>query len=367
MAPIIDTPLVLMNGLGIMALTALAFGAIERTALPSTARSLLQGLAFGIGAFVAMLSPAQVTEGVFVDARGIFVGLSGAFCGPPGALIAMLLAGSARAYIGGAGAMAGVCGILLAGLAGLFWRRIYWEAGEHSNRALLVLGLMMPSSLIAFLLLPEGLGTAILQKSGPALVSASVIAALALGAFIRREIRLVGHERTLKWQATTDSLTGLLNRRSFEARVMTSLEAFPSSGAMLIVDVDHFKAVNDQHGHEAGDLALRRVARILNESVRQNDVVGRIGGEEFAVFLQGVSLHQARDVASRIRQLVEEPADHIPLTVSVGLNWLPEPADYDTYYSAADAALYAAKNSGRNRVIFSSMSRPSSIAARAVV
>jgi diguanylate cyclase len=114
--------------------------------------------------------------------------------------------------------------------------------------------------------------------------------------------------------------------------------------------------VNDQYGHDVGDGVLRRVADILTVSVRQLDAVGRIGGEEFAVFLPGITLHQAREVAGRIRKSVEgAKAQDPPVTVSIGLNWLPEPSDLRALMAAADAALYAAKNSGRNRVIFSSL------------
>jgi diguanylate cyclase len=352
----LDTALVLINGLGVMALTAMAFGQIERMEYSAVIRSALQGFVFGLGAIVAMLSPLHVADGVIIDARGIFVGLAGAFGGAPGAAVAVLLAGTARLVVGGQGAISGLCGIFLAGLAGLMWRRIYWEAGRHDWRALLVLGFMIPTSLVALLLLPDGLGLMLLRTSGPILVVASVFAAVALGTFIQREVGLVRGERLLRAEATTDPLTGLLNRRSFEARVADTLSSQNMACAMLALDIDHFKLVNDQYGHDVGDGVLRRVADILTVSVRQLDAVGRIGGEEFAVFLPGITLHQAREVAGRIRKSVEgAKAQDPPVTVSIGLNWLPEPSDLRALMAAADAALYAAKNSGRNRVIFSSL------------
>jgi len=353
----LNTVLVFANGLGIMALTAMAFGQVERTPFPAHIRAIFQGAIFGIGAVVAMLSPADVAEGIRLDARTIFVGFAGAFCGAPGAVAAMLIAGAARVALGGVGVASGLGGIILAGLAGLLWRRNFLRAGRDDFQSLLILGLMISSSIVSAVFLPEDVRLPLLLANGPAIILASIIAALALGTFIQREMGLVRHERALNAKASTDALTGLMNRRSFEERVTDALAGKPLASAMLLVDIDHFKAINDTYGHDAGDQVLRRVANILTSSVRQLDNVARIGGEEFAVFLPGISLHQAREVAARIRKSVEA-SKHMgaAVTVSIGLNWLPAPQDFRSFMAAADTALYAAKNSGRNRVTFSSMS-----------
>ena len=355
----LSTALVLINGLGIMALTAMAFGHVERTVSSPLVRAALEGSVFGLGASIAMLSPAHVADGVFVDARGIFIGLAGAFGGPVAALIAVLIAGAARLLIGGVGALSGLCGIFLAALAELMWRKIYWRAEQHDRTSLFALGLMIPTSLISYLLLPNGMGVEILLDTAPILVLASVFAAVTLGTFIEREMALLRKEQRLHSEATTDPLTELMNRRSFENFVEDSIAGDGSSSALLIIDIDHFKAVNDKHGHDVGDKVLCHVASLLTGCVRQRDAVARIGGEEFAVFLPGISVQQAREVAARIRQAVENsrhgPA---PVTVSIGLNWLPNPRSLPAIMAAADTALYAAKNSGRNRVIFASMAPP---------
>jgi diguanylate cyclase (GGDEF)-like protein len=129
--------------------------------------------------------------------------------------------------------------------------------------------------------------------------------------------------------------------------------------AMLMIDVDHFKKYNDQHGHPAGDEALRTVARLVQQDRRQVDVVARYGGEEFAIILYDATREQAADVAEKIRQRISVApilhADKQPLgkmTVSVGVAVCPEDArTAESLLEAADVALYRAKKSGRDTVV----------------
>lgn len=157
-------------------------------------------------------------------------------------------------------------------------------------------------------------------------------------------------------QALTDSLTGLANRRGFdqelERRVAHRLRGGPPV-SLLLVDVDHFKRFNDEHGHQAGDAVLSQVADVLNESTRQMDFLARYGGEEFGVVLPGTTLDEATTVAERIRGAVERQTfeyrgRQLHVTVSAGLSEAAPPEDDEGLLSRADAALYAAKNGGRN-------------------
>lgn len=159
--------------------------------------------------------------------------------------------------------------------------------------------------------------------------------------------------------ATTDGLTSCLTRRAFAALVdgymeRLSLEA-PQSGALLIIDVDHFKAVNDRFGHEHGDEALKSVASAIRSSVREIDLVGRIGGEEFGVFLPGLRPTLAAAIAERIRTAVDALAfrplgETCSLSVSVGGTTFEQKASFTELFRQADERLYAAKHQGRNRV-----------------
>jgi len=162
--------------------------------------------------------------------------------------------------------------------------------------------------------------------------------------------------------ASTDSLTSLLNRRAFTELVDGYLKRVEESdrrigGALLVIDVDHFKAVNDKFGHTSGDEALKLIAQTIRDTVRQADLVGRVGGEEFCVFMPGQGRESAEAAAERIRIAVTETefapggARHA-LSVSVGGVAFEDVSPFSDLYRTADERLYAAKHNGRNRVEF---------------
>jgi diguanylate cyclase (GGDEF)-like protein len=153
-------------------------------------------------------------------------------------------------------------------------------------------------------------------------------------------------------RALHDGLTGLLGHRAFHE----ALESSVASGeddepvTLAMVDIDDFKAINDEHGHPVGDAALRLVSTELRRAVRENDTVFRVGGEEFAVLIRGVSAADALPIAERLRAGVERIPFRVPLRVSVGLaSWPDQAADRDGLVRNADAALYEAKRAGKNR------------------
>jgi diguanylate cyclase (GGDEF)-like protein len=158
-------------------------------------------------------------------------------------------------------------------------------------------------------------------------------------------------------RAVLDNLTGLRNRGEFQ-RVLESYRAQkqPPPATLVYVDLDHFKRLNDTLGHAAGDAALKHIARVLEEAVRDGDLVARIGGEEFAVWLPRAQAGEGWEVAERIRDSVASAKWHwsgtpYPLTTSCGVAGYPDPiGDLLNLPAAADAALYRAKQAGRNRV-----------------
>jgi diguanylate cyclase (GGDEF)-like protein len=158
--------------------------------------------------------------------------------------------------------------------------------------------------------------------------------------------------------ATVDVLTGLGNRRWLESAFARQLQRTTAAGlpiAMLMIDVDGFKEVNDEHGHPAGDAVLRLVARWLGAAVRPQDLVARYGGDEFAVLLPDCTLEQATEIGERIRDLVvrqrgDAPAGLPPVSLSIGAALHQHANTIEELMAAADAALYEAKRSGRNRV-----------------
>jgi len=156
-----------------------------------------------------------------------------------------------------------------------------------------------------------------------------------------------------------DPLTGLANRRHFEEqlqRIIAETDRFGGSGSLVLVDIDHFKKVNDTYGHQAGDHVLRHVAKVLSDGVRTVDVCARYGGEELAILLPQTRVDGAAELAERIRKAIAERpvrvgSDSISVTASFGVASYPETVSVkESLFPAADRALYAAKHDGRNCV-----------------
>ncbi len=153
--------------------------------------------------------------------------------------------------------------------------------------------------------------------------------------------------------ATKDPLTGAGNRRGLDARLAEVVNSFKRSGttsSMILLDLDHFKKVNDVHGHAVGDQILRSVTEIINLRIRITDSLYRIGGEEFVVVLAGADLHRAAHLAEQLRTLVdanELVPDHA-VTISLGVAELKDGESPNDWLHRADEALYRAKDAGRN-------------------
>jgi len=163
----------------------------------------------------------------------------------------------------------------------------------------------------------------------------------------------------LERQATVDALTGINNRRTLgelAARAVASAHRHKRSLAVLLIDADHFKRINDVFGHEVGDEALQLISATLQCALRTEDLFGRLGGEEFVVVLPEADEDAARIGAERLRHAIEQvdfSAQHrpIPLRISIGVSVIEAGDDFAALLRRADQAMYAAKRSGRNRVI----------------
>ncbi|WP_438650823.1 GGDEF domain-containing protein [Romboutsia sp.] len=166
--------------------------------------------------------------------------------------------------------------------------------------------------------------------------------------------------RMYKENSTKDHLTGLNNTRNFDTLTNYSFNAALESNeklSCLMIDIDHFKRVNDTYGHAVGDIVLKELAGILIKSCRTFDIVGRVGGEEFCVILLDSSIERSFEIGLRIKNTVKEHDfpignnQNINITVSVGISTFPDTiADPEYLKQEADKALYLAKQSGRNKV-----------------
>jgi diguanylate cyclase (GGDEF)-like protein len=158
--------------------------------------------------------------------------------------------------------------------------------------------------------------------------------------------------------ATTDSMTGLLNRREFLTQAGAEWERYMRYGrpiSLAIIDIDHFKMINDEFGHVAGDEFIILIAQLCLSTKRIPDIAGRLGGEEFAIILPETRVDEALAFAERLRILVEAETSKLldgraPTTVSIGLSYMPDAGSMIASLRQADLALYEAKRTGRNRV-----------------
>lgn len=175
------------------------------------------------------------------------------------------------------------------------------------------------------------------------------------------------HQATLERLATTDHLTGLLNRRAFldaTEREIRRAHRYGQPLALIMLDVDHFKRINDGHGHPAGDEVLRRIAATCRGMLRDGDLMGRLGGEEFAITLVQPPLQVATAVAERLRKAVSEldiefGGERLAVTISLGIAEVGEGiTSLDHLVSKADACLYTAKREGRNRACVAGAAPP---------
>lgn len=176
-----------------------------------------------------------------------------------------------------------------------------------------------------------------------------------------RVARLKESLSNVKREAMTDGLTGLCNRKAFEARLRRAISTAKADSmpvSVLLLDVDHFKRVNDTHGHQVGDLVLRLIGRLLGENVKGRDTAARHSGEEFAIILAGAGLRAGMTVAEQIRSALESTSfgkkgsgsELKSVTISIGVAEL-RPADTGAaLMGRADKALYEAKRAGRNQV-----------------
>lgn len=346
--------LVLVNTCGLMAACAVVYSFAQFHIPSNVVRRCVIGLAFGLAGIVAMLQPLEIEPGIFADARGAFIGMATAFGGPIAAVIAVTLTIIARLIIGGSGAVLGVAVIIItACLAGL-WLQVYknYQTRNYRSWIMLTLACAIPS-FIALHSLPEAH-----TQLGLFLAALTAALVFSFGKLLHGEQRRARRERQLARAASTDILTGLPNRRAFDQYARQLEEAGTENVMLLLLDVDSFKGINDELGHDAGDAVLQGIAQAIRETVRETDYAGRIGGEEFAVIVHTAGKDSGYQIAERFRQAVQVPYG-LPgkaqvSTISVGgFCFNGKPFCYVDGYKKADEALYHSKRTGRNKVTLS--------------
>ncbi len=314
------------NGLVLAAFVALRRGVQQFTRLPATDRE--HGLVLGLGVLSALGTA--------------LAGLS--------PLPAVLLAAAAMAWT-----LLRAAGEIRIALADEFGR----TAASWCASPLAILATLFLLRAVAATLNPAGFQSYLQQPggSGVGAAFAALVVALLLQ-FNLTTMVLLRLVRRLQYQSDHDALTGLLSRRPMEQLLLTESKRqrrFGRSFALLSIDIDHFKKINDRCGHAAGDAVLKRVAQALRAAARDIDSVARTGGEEFCVLLPGADGIGADSVAVRmletVRGLYHPEIDGAPVTVSIGLVVMGVPAEpMQALQRRLDDALYRAKAAGRDRV-----------------
>ncbi len=231
-----------------------------------------------------------------------------------------------------------------------------------------VVGSQVVTYAIVQMLAPDYLDTAV--KVSP-MVSAFVAAPLTY-AFFRQNVKLEESNKQLaianqalgveteiaKKEATLDPMTNVLNRTHFVRAIEENRSTKDNAGFFLMLDADNFKQVNDTFGHAVGDTVLLKITDVMRSTLREGDIVGRLGGEEFGIYLPGVTRQQAYEIAERIRMRVEdtsievEQGEFYNVTVSIGAVFAAKQHNVTQLMQMADRNLYRAKGKGRNQVVF---------------
>ncbi|WMS42931.1 diguanylate cyclase [Acuticoccus sp. MNP-M23] len=355
----LDLLLPLLRNTGLLAVVGLVYG-VAISQCPKRYWNVLLGVICGLGAVLAMLDPTEVRPGVLVDSRTTMIMLSGLFGGPVGALIAGAIAISYRIHLGGIGALAGITIITMSFLFGIIGHYLFVSADKKTSIFdIQLFALCAPLLSLGVFALPAQIAWPILQETFVPLAAVRIVGTVLLGMMILHERHRVDAEREVRRLAFVDELSGLPNRRSFYLhldRAWARWKRYANPFAIVMVDIDRFKLINDNYGHPAGDEVIKRLGFVLSEEARESDIAARLGGEEFALLLSNTSSDGALIMAERIRrrmenELIEVDGKIINCTISAGIS-----ADLDGKsirrdpLSSSDQALYEAKRGGRNRI-----------------
>lgn len=345
--------------MGMTVILVYTYGCFSRTAPSPTQLSIGMGAVFGLAAMVAMASPLVLGDGIIIDLRNLFVGISAAFFGWRAAVITLFMTILTRLGIGGAGVMAGVTGLMIAASMGLFWAYALRPKLKSKLVSLGSLGVAISMHLLSAFVFPWDFALQLLSLHALELVVLNFAGTAVFALLIFREQSLMGETSKLLHAATTDPLTKVLNRRSVLDRyvVAQNTQKAPRGMAMVCIDLDRFKAINDDHGHLVGDRVLIEMSRRISSCLRDQDLFARMSGDEFLIVLSNVASREAHQITERCRRIVSGipiSAEGISInaTISIGTVWSPQYEMFGEFRDAADTALYTAKSAGRNCVAF---------------
>jgi len=342
------TPVVAFMGLSFL------LSAVMRHFYQTRYEQLTFGALFGVVIFMGMTNPIVLAEGIIFDTRTLLIASAVAFFGPIAGFIATLFGMASRIYIGGAGMMIGLVGLILTFAVSLAWVTFSHKVIKRPVVQDLSLGIAASSALLAVFLLPIDLAFQFISSLGPTLLILNAVGVVAIGFVLRREKRYFESSRSLEVDARTDSLTKLLNRRGHDTGVQKAKFDPRKGQAILYFDVDDFKSVNDTHGHDVGDAALAIIASRLQVIVRNDAVFARQGGDEFSIYFPAIKRAAVKPIAQRLCETISDQSfSHkdimFSVSISMGGYWTKYERDHDFMIKAADEQLLLAKQAGKNR------------------
>lgn len=345
--------------LGLTALVILSYSIVIRTFSKGWKKGAAVGVLLALGGILSMNDPVVIAPGVIFDGRTALLAIAYPYGGPVGTIVAALLMAAYRFWLGGVGLVPGLISIVLICAIGFGVALIPVRKLPIGLTRSVLTGLFASLSLVSISLLPHDIIATIVGFPLFAVVVANIANVVILSDFLEREKSRLRIMRALEHEAWVDPLTKLQNRRAFDRAALRAMNDNKSKAAhcsLVMIDIDHFKAINDRWGHDTGDMVLADVAAIIRRNVRITDVVVRYGGEEIVLLLTNTPQNIANELAERVRSEIELASfatdfESVSVTVSAGVASLNgQHTSMEALLKAADKALYRAKTSGRNRV-----------------
>lgn len=323
----------------------------------STKVKMMLGIYGGISASILIYFSIDITPEVILDFRDMCIILVAMFGGMFPAVITGLITMAFRLSYGALSQASVIfaIGIFIVSIGCGIFSYIHYDE-KLKSRIMLIYSLII-RSIVYFIVLED-------KKNAILVIISTWIAYIILGLgvyyFVQYLVTAFNLLKNLKKESAQDFLTGLSNTRQFDRKFKAILQyTLDKKGrlSLLIIDIDHFKIVNDFYGHVAGDAVLKELGRVLKITCKEYYLVSRIGGEEFAVVLRDLTKEESKKIAERIRTTVEAHAFTLPngrkikITVSIGAAQYPDTIEkIDDLKEISDKKLYEAKRSGRNRV-----------------
>ena len=321
---------------------------------------LIVGSLFGCGTSLVLLHSASTSSGFLIDARILLMGFSGILLGLPGALVSLIIAVATRLLIGGEGIFVGCLTLLLSSFIGVMWNFFQLTRSMKGLLGDILFGVVLSLSLLTILLFPKEEVSDILASAGPILLLTNIVGAVLYG-WMERNIRDIADYRSIEIQKSKiDPLTGLLNRRGILEKldkVLLDDTRTNDNIAVIVVDIDDLKSINDTLGHDFGDALLVAVSSRLAAMQKQNVFLGRLAGDEFVFVVTGKEQGKIAAFADKILNHISAPfnlqEEVIAITASLGIvSEIDHLIDANLILQNADIAVTASKATGRNQYTF---------------